>query len=197
MKIRLEGTGPELAEAVPELRKLFRISSVSRPYKNRDNELYRVYVDAELPSDKYKAIIRLKDSVGGELLAALANTIEKAFVNRAGSLQNVSDSPREFVFQGDESHYGCLDLGMLDLREIPGFLEYVESWDWVDTDPSECCNMLEVFARHPLNDNGDPALTPSPGGEKCRGNGKHLGIECCCDECDRYLLCFPDWREQG
>ncbi len=24
----------------------------------------------------------------------------------------------------------------------------------------------------------------------CLGNGG-LGVECCCDECDYYLLCFP------
>ena len=24
----------------------------------------------------------------------------------------------------------------------------------------------------------------------CLGNGK-CGFECCCDECDYYLLCFP------
>ena len=29
---------------------------------------------------------------------------------------------------------------------------------------------------------GEPAL--------CLGNGKQ-GYECCCDECDYYLLCFP------
>ena len=25
----------------------------------------------------------------------------------------------------------------------------------------------------------------------CRGNGEH-GFECCCDECDYFLLCFPE-----
>ena len=38
-------------------------------------------------------------------------------------------------------------------------------------------------------------LTPSFHGESCLGNGEHLGYECCCDECDYYLLCFPDWNE--
>ena len=38
-------------------------------------------------------------------------------------------------------------------------------------------------------------LTPSFHGEKCLGNGDHPGVECCCDECDYYLECFPDWRE--
>ena len=27
----------------------------------------------------------------------------------------------------------------------------------------------------------------------CLGNGKQ-GFECCCDECDYYLLCFPEFE---
>ena len=38
-------------------------------------------------------------------------------------------------------------------------------------------------------------LTPSRNGKRCLGNGEHPGIECCCDECDYYLECFPDWNE--
>ena len=44
----------------------------------------------------------------------------------------------------------------------------------------------------------DPAtgimLTPSHHGKDCFGNGEHEGFECCCDECDYYLFCFPDWE---
>ena len=31
---------------------------------------------------------------------------------------------------------------------------------------------------------GEPAV--------CLGNGEQ-GFECCCDECDYYLLCFPEF----
>ncbi len=31
---------------------------------------------------------------------------------------------------------------------------------------------------------GEPAV--------CLGNGEQ-GFECCCDECDGYLLCFPEF----
>ena len=34
------------------------------------------------------------------------------------------------------------------------------------------------------------ALTPGEP-SACLGNGKH-GVECCCDECDYYLSCFPE-----
>lgn len=37
-------------------------------------------------------------------------------------------------------------------------------------------------------------LTPSYHGKECLGNGEHPGVECCCDECDYYLTCFPDWK---
>ena len=33
-------------------------------------------------------------------------------------------------------------------------------------------------------------LTPGKP-DVCLGNGQH-NIECCCDECDYYLLCFPE-----
>ena len=34
-------------------------------------------------------------------------------------------------------------------------------------------------------------LTPGEP-ENCKGNGKHDGFECCCDECDFLGLCFPE-----
>ena len=39
-------------------------------------------------------------------------------------------------------------------------------------------------------------LTPSRQGRKCLGNGEHPGYLWCCEECDYYLYCFPqyDWR---
>ena len=35
-------------------------------------------------------------------------------------------------------------------------------------------------------------LTPGKP-EKCQGNGEHKGFDCCCDECDWFLLCFPEY----
>ena len=37
------------------------------------------------------------------------------------------------------------------------------------------------------------ALIPGNGGQDCPGNGSG-DWECCCDECDFFLDCFPDWR---
>lgn len=57
----------------------------------------------------------------------------------------------------------------------------------------------ELYSAEELTDPTGTKLTPSWHGEKCLGNGEH-GLECCCDECDFYLACFPDWedyKEQG
>ena len=49
------------------------------------------------------------------------------------------------------------------------------------------------------NNNVDPGtgvlLTPSCHGEACLGNGENPDYECCCDECDYYLYCFPEWTK--
>ena len=47
-----------------------------------------------------------------------------------------------------------------------------------------------------IDASADPPLTPSWHGEECLANGEHPGIECCCDECEHYLECYPDWEEQ-
>ena len=42
-------------------------------------------------------------------------------------------------------------------------------------------------------------LRPSWQGRRCKGNGFHPEYECCCDECDYFLGCYPqyDWRIKG
>lgn len=36
-------------------------------------------------------------------------------------------------------------------------------------------------------------LTPSFHGKECLGNGEWPGYECCCDECDFFQVCFPEY----
>lgn len=38
-------------------------------------------------------------------------------------------------------------------------------------------------------------LTPSPNGEKCKGNGLNKYVEYMCDECEHFLECFLDWKD--
>ncbi len=40
----------------------------------------------------------------------------------------------------------------------------------------------------------DFELKPSLGGTECQGNGKHDDIEIQCDECDYFLVCYPNYE---
>ncbi len=55
--------------------------------------------------------------------------------------------------------------------------------------PSDEENLQNTFQ-------ADPPLTPSYHGKDCLGNGAYPGVECCCDECDFFLTCFPDWKNK-
>lgn len=58
-------------------------------------------------------------------------------------------------------------------------------------------NDFAALCRPKADDLIDPTgilLTPSLHGKDCLGNGEHTGIECCCDECDHFLTCFPEYE---
>lgn len=96
----------------------------------------------------YSSIIEIKKTVSGEALVNLRKAAEKAFSNRAGSVKNSSDSPYKFVFRGGEDKFGCLELGMLELKREGDVLDQIASWHWVDDeDPGENCDILEVLAK--------------------------------------------------
>ena len=147
MKITLEGTVPEIEDAVERLGDVFHIRSVSK--QNQSEHCCLAYVDVAIPvKGLFQSVIRLKDNIPDDSLRTLSLVIEKAFDNRAGCVRNISETPGILVFQGNTNDVGCMDLAMFDLRDTPGFLDCVQSWDWIDEDPCECCSMLDVFARH-------------------------------------------------
>ena len=46
---------------------------------------------------------------------------------------------------------------------------------------------------------GNTILSPGDP-DRCKGNGEAVDdngkpIECCCDECDHFLLCFPEYKK--
>ena len=84
--------------------------------------------------------------------------------------------------------------------------ERQESWDLFKQALREACTerMEDLLAACP--DAEVPALerdgtgTPvCPGHPKlCLGSGAFAPMfECCCDECDHYLKCFPGWAPGG
>ena len=38
-------------------------------------------------------------------------------------------------------------------------------------------------------------LKPSYHGQDCPASGDDPAVECCCDECNYFLACFPDWKD--
>ena len=54
----------------------------------------------------------------------------------------------------------------------------------------------EEFRQYYMPRSEDPhiphKLTPSHQGRECLGNGSWPGYECCCDECNWFLECFPE-----
>ena len=37
---------------------------------------------------------------------------------------------------------------------------------------------------------------PGYHGKHCPANGLNPEVECGCEECDDYMTCFPDWKDE-
>lgn len=95
----------------------------------------------------YSSIIEIKKTVSSEALANLRKIAERAFSNRAGSVENISTNPYRFVFKGGEDKFGCLEVGMLELKRERNVINQIASWQWIDDDdPGENCDVLKVLA---------------------------------------------------
>lgn len=95
----------------------------------------------------YKTIIKFKPTVSEEEIVKLTDIANKQFNNRVGKVENTSNEKYTLIFQGEEVLYGCLNLGMFSLKKVPGYLQNVLSWNWIDEDPNENCDMLNVYQK--------------------------------------------------
>ena len=95
----------------------------------------------------YKAIIEINNNVSDDVLIATKNIIESAFDNRLGKVKNSSLEPYRLIFTGDENKYGCLEVGLFALKKHTDVLKNISSLQWIDKEPSESCDMLEVFSK--------------------------------------------------
>lgn len=95
----------------------------------------------------YSTVIEIKKDVTSDVLSQLKIVIENAFSNRVGTVQNISKKPRCFKFTSGEKERGCLEIGLLTLKEEKFFLSNVSSWQWIDDEePDEGCDILEEFS---------------------------------------------------
>lgn len=93
----------------------------------------------------YRNVIDIQKEISRDILSVLAAMADKAFDNRAGKVSNVSKSPYRLVYEGGEEEYGCLEVGMLNLKREKEFLACVSAWRWIDDNPDECCDLLKLF----------------------------------------------------
>lgn len=93
----------------------------------------------------YKSVIEIRKDINPNMLTKLQAIAEGAFQNRAGHVYNMSRSQYCLSFEGSEKDYGCLELGMLHLKRNKSFLECLSGWQWIDEDPDECCDLLQLF----------------------------------------------------
>ena len=54
--------------------------------------------------------------------------------------------------------------------------------------------MSKYITKKPIDVTGVELMPGEPDG--CLGNGER-GFECCCDECDCFLLCFPEFNPKN
>lgn len=95
----------------------------------------------------YRHIIEFKDTLPAEDITNRISIANEAFDNRGGKIAGIKKGAFIIVFEGDETKYGCLSLGMLALEKNKDFLECVKCWNYEDEEePDENCDVLEVFA---------------------------------------------------
>ena len=70
----------------------------------------------------YRTIIQFKKDTSIEELLELKEIADKGFDNRAGKVSNVSLDLYTLIYQGGEESFGCLQLGVFDLEDIPKFI---------------------------------------------------------------------------
>ena len=96
----------------------------------------------------YKTIIEVKKDISSELRKWIKEQCNSAFNNRAGKAEDKSTNESVLIYEGKNDLYACLELGMFAVKENKKVMECIQAWEWIEPDPDECCNMLEVFARN-------------------------------------------------
>lgn len=96
----------------------------------------------------YKVIIELKKDISEDVLKKLTEIINAAFDNRGGRVSDsCADSLYRFEFVGGEEFFGCMQLGLLILKDNKLFWNSTDVWQWIDEDDeSECCDVKVEFA---------------------------------------------------
>lgn len=122
------------------------------PEKNRDiltelKQLMPAEPGQEITAE-YRSEIHFKETVPEKTMQLLQNIADQAFDNYAGKVTGKRMTPHCLSYDGNESEYGCLQLGMLDLEENEDFMACVIAWNWIDeVYPEECSDILGIMRK--------------------------------------------------
>lgn len=94
----------------------------------------------------YSTVIEIKKDISDDRLRELTNIIEQAFNNRVGKVKNTGTDVYNFTFQSPNTR-DVLELGILNLAEDRKLLDCVQNWKWIDEDPDESCDILQIFLK--------------------------------------------------
>ena len=90
----------------------------------------------------YRVIIEFKDELTNEKKMELKEIAINAFNNRGGKSYIPDESLEKCTFEYVTED--VLALGILQLDEIPGIMEFFKRWDWEDTEhPYENCSIID------------------------------------------------------
>jgi len=80
------------------------------------------------------------------MLTIIHEAAEKAFHNRANEVENASKEAKMLIFESYSSACPCLGLGTFAIKDSVDILAYIASREWLDEDPRESCDVLQLFS---------------------------------------------------
>ena len=107
-----------------------------------------VSVKRERGSRMQKSVIYFKRTLPEKVIQLLVSISNDAFNNREGKIVGNRESTYCLSYGGDESMYGCLQLGMLELEDNKDFLRCVCDWKWIDEEyPEENYSVWRIMEK--------------------------------------------------
>lgn len=95
-----------------------------------------------------KSVIYFKQTLDEKKIDLLVSIANDAFNNREGKITGTREPAYCLAYAGDESMYGCLQLGMLELEDNKDFLACVSDWEWIDEEyPEENYNVWRIMEK--------------------------------------------------
>ena len=95
-----------------------------------------------------KSVIYFKRTLPEKVIQLLVSISNDAFNNREGKIVGNRESTYCLSYGGDESMYGCLQLGMLELGGKKDFCRFVIEWNGIGEEyPEENYSVWRIMEK--------------------------------------------------